>query len=75
MREIASVDALFTTKLKPSILATFCPLVTLTVCPDGVKFPLKDGEHCISVHLNTAPPHRQSGYYPVTTASGVWLIQ
>lgn len=42
-----------TTKVKPSALATRWLLVTLTVLPDGVKFPLKTGEHWISVHLET----------------------
>lgn len=39
--------------MKPSALATRWLLVTLTVLPDGVKFPLKAGKHWISVHLDT----------------------
>lgn len=47
---------ILTTKVKPSIVAILWPLVTFTVCPDGVKFPENMGEHWISVHLNTTPP-------------------
>lgn len=53
---------LLTTKVKPSILATLWPLVTVTVCPDGVKFPTNTGEHWISVHLNT-----EQALYPGAT--------
>lgn len=40
------------------------PLMTFTVCPDGVKFPLNTGEHFSSVHLNTtAPNNTQTRHY------------
>lgn len=63
-----------TTKVKSSILATMWPLVTFTVCPDGVKFPLNTGEHCISVHLNTTPPHnnRQTRHYTLLQPPGIY---
>lgn len=53
---------LLTTKVKPSILATLRPLVTVTVCPDEVKFPVNEGEHWISVQLNT-----EQALYPGAT--------
>ena len=57
-----------TTKVKPSILATLLPVLTFTVCPDRVKFPLNTGWHCISVHLNKKhnPPiwHTNQALYP-----------
>lgn len=57
---------LLTTKVKPSSVAVLWPLVTFTVCPDGVKFPTNMGEHWISVHLNTTPPkqHTEQALYP-----------
>lgn len=60
---------LLTTKVKPSIVAILWPLVTFTVCPDGVKFPENMGEHWISVHLNTPPPkqHTEQALYPGAT--------
>lgn len=60
--ENVSVFEFLTTNVKPSILATLWPDMTLTACPEGVKFPLNTGEHCISVHLNKNPPrhtHKQ----------------
>lgn len=64
---------ILTTKEKPSILATLWPLVTFTVFPDGVKFPLNTGEHCISVHLNTTPPNNtQSRHYTLPQTPSIY---